>query len=454
MNAIGTNAYLSSVLSGDPMGPAGSLGRFNPPGPLGRFNPDGQQNWFNQMRAEGLERANALTVPSLRDEDWRFTDLSPLYKLAFRPSRVGGAINAAALATFAIPEATTRLVFVDGMFAPSLSSVSLSGGIIVAPLASVLSDYGTIIRERLGHIAPIGSDAFRAINTAYLSDGALILARQNASGTGPIHVLNIATQNEAAIHNRSLVIAESGADMTVIEDFVAVGDGVYCVNAVSEIDVADNARVRLIKLQREGAQGFHLASRAARVRRDGVFSSNSITLGGRISRETVGVLLSGAGADCQLDGLTLINERQLADTHSFIDHREPHCTSRQLHKCVVGDAAHAVFNGRILVRQDAQKTNSAQESRNLLLSQRAHIDTKPQLEILADDVKCSHGATVGQLDAEEMFYLRSRGLPEAQARNVLTYAFAAEVVDRIGIPSVVERLHQAVMEQLRIKDSL
>ncbi|MFN0301048.1 MAG: Fe-S cluster assembly protein SufD [Burkholderiales bacterium] len=445
MNAIGANAYLSSVLSGDPMGPAGSLGLVNPAGP---------QGWFNQLRAEGLERANALTVPTLRDEEWRFTDLSPLYRLAFRPSRVGGAIDAATLATFAIPEATTRLVFVDGIFAASLSTASLVGGIIVAPLASALSDYGTIIRERLGQIAPIGADAFRAINTAYLSDGALILARRNASSTGPIHVLNIATQSEAAIHNRTLVIAESGADVTVIEDFVATGEGVYCVNAVSEIDVADNARVRVIKLQREGAKGFHLASRAARVQRDGVFSSNAITLGGRISRETVGVSLSGAGADCQLDGLTLINERQLADTHSFIDHREPHCTSRQLHKCVVGDAAHAVFNGRILVRQDAQKTNSAQESRNLLLSQRAHVDTKPQLEILADDVKCSHGATVGQLDAEEMFYLRSRGLPEAQARNVLTYAFAAEVVDRIAIPSVVERLHEAVMEQTRTKDSL
>ncbi len=452
MKTIGTNAYLSTVLGGESRALGGITGRSDPAAPHVRSDPAVRQDWFNQLRADALERANALTVPTLRDEDWRFTDLSPLYRLAFRPSPASGTISAANLASFSIPEATTRLVFVDGVFAASLSTVSLSGDIIVAPLAGALSDYGAIIRERLGQLAPIGSDAFRAINTAYLNDGAFILARKNAPG--PVHVLNVATQSEAAIHNRALIVAESGAELTVIEDFVALGDAVYCVNAVTEVDVGNNARVRLIKLQREGTQAFHLASGAARVHRDAWFSAITISLGARISRETTGVELAGAGAACQLDGLSLISGRQLADTHSFIDHREPHCTSRQLHKCVVGDAAHAVFNGRILVRQDAQKTSSAQESRNLLLSPRAHVDTKPQLEILADDVKCSHGATVGQLDAEEMFYLRSRGLPEAQARNVLTYAFAAEVVDRIAIPTLVDRLHQAVMEQTRTKDSL
>ena len=443
MTTTSTNAYLASVLGADAT--IRPLGRFNLAGPLG---------WFHQLRADALERANALTVPTLRDEDWRFTDLSPLYRLAFRPSHASGSISAAGLAPFMLPEATTRLVFVDGQFNAALSTPALTGDVIVAPLASALSDYAPVIRERLGHIAPIDRDAFRAINTTYLNDGAFIFARRNASHPGPIHVLNIATQAEAAIHNRMLVIAESGADVTIIEDFVVIGDPVYCVNAVTEVDVADHAKVRLIKLQREGSQAFHLGSSAARVQRDGQYSSNTISLGARISRETIGIELAGPGAGCELDGLTLINGRQLADTHSFIDHREAQCTSRQLHKCVIGDTAHGVFNGRILVRQDAQKTNSAQQSRNLLLSPRAHVDTKPQLEILADDVKCSHGATVGQLDEEEMFYLRSRGLPETQARNLLTYAFAAEIVDRIGTPTLVDRLHQAVMEQTRTKDSL
>jgi Fe-S cluster assembly protein SufD len=441
----GTNAYLASMLSGEAAMQFGLVRRAVPAGQLG---------WFHQLRAEAFERANALTVPTLRDEDWRFTDLSPLYRLAFRPSHASGTVSAANIALFDLPEVKTRLVFVDGQFNAALSTPALTGDVIVAPLAGALSDYATVIRGRLGQVAPIDGDAFRAINTTYLNDGAFVFGRRNAAKGGPIHILNIATQSEAAIHSRTLVVAESGADLTVIEDFVALGDPVYCVNAVTEVDVADNARVRMIKLQREGAQAFHLASSAARVQREGQFASNTISLGARISRETIGIELGGPGAGCELDGLSLINGRQLADTHSFIDHRSPHCTSRQLHKCVVGDTAHGVFNGRILVRQDAQKTNSAQESRNLLLSPRAHVDTKPQLEILADDVKCSHGATVGQLDEEEMFYLRSRGLPESQARNLLTYAFAAEVVDRIDIPTLVDRLHQAVMEQTRTKDSL
>jgi Fe-S cluster assembly protein SufD len=445
MTTTGTNAYLASVLSGD-------VTQQN--GLVRHPSPTGQLAWFHQLRANAFECASALTVPTVRDEDWRFTDLSPLYRLAFRPSHTSGSVSAASIESFNLPEATTRLVFVDGQFNAALSTPALTGEVIAMPLVGALSDYGSVIRERLGRIAPIEGDAFRAINTTYLNDGAFVFAGRNAARRGPIHILNIATQSEAAIHSRTLVIAESGADLTVIEDFVALGDPVYSVNAVTEVDVADNARVRVIKLQREGAQAFHLASSAARVQREGQFSSNTISLGARISRETIGIELGGASAGCELDGLTLINGRQLADTHSFIDHRSPHCTSRQLHKCVVGDTAHGVFNGRILVRQDAQKTNSAQESRNLLLSPRAHVDTKPQLEILADDVKCSHGATVGQLDEEEMFYLRSRGLPEAQARNLLTYAFAAEVVDRIGIPTLVDRLHQAVMEQTRTKDSL
>lgn len=436
MKTIGANAYLSSVLAYTPRAPARN------------------DDWLKQLRAVALERANALTVPTTRDEDWRFTDLSPLYRLGFRPSVAAGNISAATLEGLSLPEAATRLVFVDGMFAASLSTVLLNGALIVAPLAGALGHFGPDIRNRLGQIARIETDAFRAINTAHLADGAFILARGNANQGGPIHILNIATQSEAAIHNRSLVVAEPNAKITVIEDFVAIGDSVYCVNAVTEVDVSSNAQVRLIKLQREGPQAFHLASSAARVQRDGRISTTAIALGARISRETTSVELAGTGAQCELDGLSLINGRQLADTHSFIDHRVPHCTSRQLHKCVVGDAAHAVFNGRILVRQDAQKTNSTQESRNLLLSQRAHVDTKPQLEILADDVKCSHGATVGQLDAEEMFYLRSRGLPESQARNLLTYAFAAEVVDRIALPTLVDRLHRAVMEQTRIKELL
>jgi Fe-S cluster assembly protein SufD len=216
---------------------------------------------------------------------------------------------------------------------------------------------------------------------------------------------------------------------------------------VTEIAVGANAHVRHVRRQQEGPAAFHIATSAVRLERDASYRSVAVATGARISRYNLDVVQAGAGTRCQLDGLALIRDRQLADTHSFVDHAHPHGTSRQLHKCVAGGHAHAVFNGRILVRTGAQRTDSSQSSRNLLLSRRAHVDTKPQLEIFADDVKCAHGATVGQLEAEELFYLRSRGLAEGPARALLTYGFAAEVVDRIPIPSVVDALHRTVLKE-------
>jgi Fe-S cluster assembly protein SufD len=241
-------------------------------------------------------------------------------------------------------------------------------------------------------------------------------------------------------------VAEQGAEVTVVEDYVGLQDGAACVNAVTEIAVGPNAHVRHVRRQQESAASFHIATCAVRLERDASYRSVAVAAGARISRLNLNVLQAGVGTSCQLDGLALIRDRQLADTHSFVDHAHPHGTSRQLHKCVVGGHAHAVFNGRIMVRPGAQRTDSAQASRNLLLSRRAHVDTKPQLEIFADDVKCAHGATVGQLDAEELFYLRSRGLSEPVARGLLTYGFAAEIVDRIPVPSVAEALRRTVLQ--------
>jgi Fe-S cluster assembly protein SufD len=210
--------------------------------------------------------------------------------------------------------------------------------------------------------------------------------------------------------------------------------------------------VHHVKLQRDGKAAFHVATGTIRLERDGRYRSNCITLGARISRQNLNVVQAGPNTECHLDGLALIAGRQLADTHSFIDHALPHGTSRQLHKCVAGGGAHAVFNGRVLVREGAQRTDSAQQSRNLLLSDKAHVDTKPQLEIFADDVKCAHGATVGQLEAEEVFYLRSRGLDDTAARNLLTYAFAADIVNRIPLPSLAAQLRASVLEHTGAKE--
>jgi Fe-S cluster assembly protein SufD len=404
------------------------------------------------LRGEALEQANRLTVPTTREEDWRFTDLTPLYKLAFKAAGSSRALEPEALAPYLLPEAAHRLVFVDGRYVPALSLVAAAAGLAVAPLSAASAALGPIVEPRLGRIAAIESDAFRAINTAHLGEGAVVHVGRNAAAAAPVHLLFITTQTQIATHPRVLIVAETGADVTVLEDHVGLADAAYCVNAVTEIDIAPNARVRHIRVQREAPTAFHIATSAARLAKDARYDSVAVNLGARISRLNLHVRHDGEGAEATVDGLALIAGRQLADTHSFIDHAQAHCRTRQLHKTVIGGGAHAVFNGRILVRPGAQLTDSQQESRNLLLTGRAHVDTKPQLEIFADDVKCAHGATVGQLDPEELFYLRSRGLGEAAARNLLTYAFAAAIVARIPIASVAARLRAHVLAQTASKD--
>ena len=263
--------------------------------------------------------------------------------------------------------------------------------------------------------------------------------------TAPLHLLFVATQKESANYPRCLVVAETGSSATVIEDFVALQDGAYFTNAVTEIAVADHARVSHVRVQRESAQSFHIAHCAVSLAQASHYRSVSIAFGARISRYNLNVLQSGEGAECAIDGLALIDHNQLADTHTLIDHAKPHGVSRQQHKCIVDGSAHAVFNGKIMVREGAQLTNSSQSSRNLLLTAKARVDTKPQLEIFADDVKCAHGATVGQLDAEEVFYLKSRGLSDAAARNLLTYTFGAEIIDRIPVASLKLALEETVL---------
>lgn len=412
----------------------------------------GPQAWVNRLRGEALERANALAVPTVRDEDWRFTDLSPLYRLAFRAAEPQ-VPPATELARWHLPEARVRLVFVDGRFVPSLSALPASDApLFAAPLATGIERLGAALEARLARIADFRHDLFVALNTAYLQDGFVLIAGAHTRAVAPVHALFVSTQKDVAVHPRVHVVAEAGAEVTLVEDYVALHDGAYCVNAVTEVAVAPNALVHHVKLQRDSKAAFHVATGTVRMERDGRYRSNNIAIGARISRQNLNVVQAGPNTECHLDGLALIARRQLADTHSFIDHALPHGTSRQLHKCVAGGGAHAVFNGRVLVREHAQQTDSAQQSRNLLLSGRAHVDTKPQLEIFADDVKCAHGATVGQLEADEVFYLRSRGLDDTAARNLLTYAFAADIVNRIPMPSLAAQLRATVLEQTGAKD--
>jgi Fe-S cluster assembly protein SufD len=423
------NSYLDSLLHGQGQIPASQL------------------SWLNALRANALERANALTIPTTRDEEWRFTDLSPLYKTTLRPFAESTEVGAGLIEPLLIPEAGSRLVFVDGAFAPNLSVLGHEDGVLACSLASALTRHGERVQAQLAQVVDCGIDPFCAVNTAWLRDGAAVLIDSDRDASRAIHLLFVSASPGAAVYPRALVVAAPGSRCTVIEDFVSLHQDAGFTNSVMEVAVGENASVRHVRLQRESANAFHIATCGVRVARDGRYSNVNVSLGARISRYNLNVTQAAEGTNFEIDGLALISGRQLADTHSFLDHAHPRGRSRQLHKCIASGAAHAVFNGKILVRPGARRTDSAQQSRNLLLSERAHVDTKPQLEIFADDVKCAHGATVGQLDAEQIFYLRSRGLYESSARDLLTFAFAAEIVERIALPSVVTRMEDHLVRR-------
>ena len=433
--------YLETLLAGQPHLPSSPLAS------------------INALRAEAVTRLDVLTLPTLRDEEWRFTDISRLTKLSFSPALSASHVEAADIAHFYIQEATTRLVFVDGIYAPQLSiAASCSNGngngdsgVVVSNLPTALATHAAVIEAHLGRHAVFRDNVFTALNTAFVHDAAVIVVPRDMALSAPVHLLFIATQKEVVSTPRCLVVAESGSAVTVIEDYVVLTqprwlEEAHFTNAATEIVLEDNAHVNHIRIQREGAQAFHIANCAVTLGRSSNYQSVSVALGAQISRYKLDVLLA-EGAECAVDGLALIGANQLADTHTCIDHAQPHGVSRQLHKCIVGGSAHAVFNGKVLVRQGAQHTDSVQSSRNLLLTGKAQVDTKPQLEIFADDVKCAHGATIGQLDSEEVFYLKSRGLSDGVARNLLIYAFGAEIIERIPVASLKHRLEQTALEQ-------
>jgi Fe-S cluster assembly protein SufD len=414
--------------------------------PPGRAVPN-QPDWLKTLRGRALERAHALRLPNTHDEAWRFTPLAALADQSFQPLRTPTQLQPDDIAHLAIPEATTKLVFVDGVYAPQLSSASPQAGWVLGNLASLTTAQTNKLEAHLGQHAPFQNTLFTAVNTAFLQDAAVLMLPRDTTLAAPIHLLHIATQPGVASHPRLLLVAGAASRVTLVEDYVALHQDAYFTNAVAEVVLQANAQVTHVRLQRENLQAFHMASCAVSLGAASHYHAINLALGARISRFDLTVLQTAEGTQCTLDGLALISGTQLADTHSFIDHAKPHGTSRQLHKCIVGGTAHAVFNGQVMVRPGAQLTDSAQSSRNLLLSSKAHVDTQPQLEIFADDVKCTHGATVSQLDSDEVFYLQSRGLSEQVARNLLTYAFGAEIINHIPVASLRQQLEQTVLEQ-------
>ncbi|HRQ05431.1 MAG TPA: Fe-S cluster assembly protein SufD [Nitrosomonas halophila] len=407
-------------------------------------------SWLDQLRTSAAGRIEALRLPTTRDEEWRFTDITPLKNAPFPRASVASSLTGSDIARYMLDDVPYRVVFVDGQFSAELSSIEHDSGVIAGNLSSLAHEHTATVARHLGQLADFQDDIFVALNTAFLHDGAGIIIPADVSAAAPIHVLFITSQPERTTYPRCLVIAEPGARATLIEDYVALQDAAYLTNSVMEMHLARSAQVQHMRVQRESRQAFHIANNTTVIAADACYRSVSLTLGAQISRYSQNIVLAGEHAECAIDGLTLTAGKQLADTHTFIDHVKPHGRSQQLHKCIADDSARGVFSGKIMVRPHAQLTDSRQMSRNLLLSDKARVDTKPQLEIFADDVKCAHGATVGQLDKEALFYLQSRGLSDAAARNLLTYAFGGEVINRIPVASLKQQLEKLVLASTQI----
>lgn len=428
MSGVSTDNYLSNLLK-DWQKPSGNA-----------------HPWLNQLRREALDCVSTLRMPLTSDEEWRFTNIASLTALPFHEALSIPKLNASDIEHFYLEDVATRLVFIDGKYAPQLSSNANENGVIVGNLSTLIDHHSSQIASQLGQHTNYKNNVFAALNTAFLKDSAVVIIPRNTAATAAIHLLFIATQAEVTSYPRCLLIAEANSQATIIEDYVAQQDLTYVTNSVTEVSLADNAHIKHVRVQRDSDHAFHMADCSVSQARSSHYQSMSVALGANISRLNLNIQLEDENAECSVDGLALIKGRQLADTHTVINHIKPHGTSRQLHKCIVGGEAHAVFNGRIMVRPHAQRTDSTQTNRNLLLTSKAQVNTKPQLEIFADDVKCAHGATVGQLDHDEIFYLRSRGLSEIDARNLLTYAFGAEIIDRIPVASLKKQLEQIVLK--------
>jgi len=400
---------------------------------------------LQQLRDGAVKWVRHSVIPNTRDEEWRFTDLSPLKQIDFKL----GMFQEISLESDILSEVSQRLVFVNGVYSPDLSHTEdLPAGLKVGNL-DVLSD--EVAQQYLAQSEGT-REVFTALNTAALNDVAVVWVGKNVVVETPIHLLFVSVSGESATISqpRVLVVAESNSQVGLIEEYTNHRDTentekeVYFTNGVTEIWVNENAQVSHNRVVREGAAAFHVGKTAVTQARYSRYSCNAVTVGGRISRHNLEILQTGEQTETTLNGLTVIGDNQLADTHSALSLNHPHGVSKQLHKCIIGDRAHGVFNGKIFVPKPAQLTNASQLNRNLLLSSKSRIDTKPQLEITADNVKCAHGATVSQLEDDQIFYLQSRGIDENNARKLLVNGFAMEVINFIPVASLRESLLKTV----------
>ena len=407
--------------------------------------------WLELVRSSAMDRFEQLGFPSVREEEWKYTNLATLAKESFVPVTSAIQLQIGDVSRFAYPETRgAHLVVVDGFLRDDLSETTALEHVVATDLFSAVADarYNKLIRKYLARNAGYHNNGLTALNTAFLQSGVFVCIPKNVKLEKPLQITFIGGTANSANFPRVLVVAEENSSATLIENFVSIGEQRYFSNAIAEIVLRDGAQLEHYRLQRDSKKAFHVSTTSAELGRASRYNTTSINLGAQLSRHDVSVVMDHEGAETSVDGLYMVDSDQHADTHSVIDHKQPHCTSHQLYKGILDGNARAVFNGKIFVREGAQKTDARQTNKNLLLSEKARVDTKPQLEIYADDVKCAHGAAVGQIEPEELFYLETRGIGPELGRSLLTYGFAEEVIARIKLESIRAELDQIVLKQL------
>ena len=412
--------------------------------------------WLKKLRDGAFARFCDKGFPTTRDEDWRFTNVAPVARTAFRAA-APAKLALADLRKYAPEGAKMQLVFVNGRFSSELSPVgNLPKGLTVASLREQIVQHPETVEKHLGRYADQERDAFVALNTAFISDGAYVHVARGVVVEQPIFLLYLSTQESAPTmtHPRNLIVAEDQSQVSIVEDYVSVGgESTVLSNAVTELIAGESTTAHHYLVEREHLKAFNFSTLRIQQGRSANIASHSLLLGGGLVRNNVHPVLAGEGGECLINGLFLGTGRQHLDNYMHVEHASPHCGSRQFYNGILDAQSHGVFHGRIVVHKIAQKTDAKQTNRNLLLSDDAQIDTKPQLEIYADDVKCTHGATIGQIEENALFYLRSRGLSEAEARKLLLMAFAEECVERMHEGAARDHVEKLIRESLRFMET-
>ena len=411
----------------------------------------GEESWVHPLRQAAMQRFAERGFPTTKDEEWRFTNVAPITDVEFELAKPKTAPPTALRRLGLGDWNRTELVFVNGRLSPELSTLrSLPQGVIVGSLSEALGTKREIVEPHLARYADYRENSFAALNTAFLTDGAFVYLPKAGVVEDPIHLVFLTApgRTPSVSHPHSLIVAESGSQARIVESYAGADGHGYFTNATTEVVAGESANLDHYKLQREGEQAFHVATLHVHLERSAAVSTHSISLGGALVRNDITAVLDGEGADLTLNGLYVVDGEQHVDHHTVIDHAKPHCTSRELYKGILNDRARAVFNGRVIVRPDAQKTDAQQTNKNLLLSDEALVNTNPQLEINADDVKCAHGATIGQLDADVLFYLRSRGIDLVTARHLLTFGFMSDINSKIKVDAIRSELERTLFAGL------